>query len=415
MKLVFLYLTTLGFISAFALNKWASIPLIISLMILIQIIAVTFKSRIDLVNSKSITLYLYLFLFVVTFSYLLQVNTFGFQIKGFTHTISYFLVLILYYLSIELSFKMFNIPIESIFKYLSKGVLIVSFITLVEFISKNFLMVEFDNYIPRPQVEQFNAIYNAGFKVFFRSRGTTEESGVLAMYLLMFFPFVYYYYKVIKANKIKLLFSTSIILLSLFTTFSAAGFIELLVALGVISIVFIVKKIKEGLKKIPIVTISTSIFLVIIFLVSFAYGKTNFTFLEGIFTKLTFSNDSYSAGSRLERWNYAISLIQSNPLLGHGAGIATLENGTGSTNFYLEVLIETGVVGFLLLIAVFITIFKRLFKINSNVKFVYLFSFIIVLVHSLVVSQYLLPWLWTLLAIINYHYYLVQKEKDNAF
>ncbi|WP_426354146.1 O-antigen ligase family protein [Exiguobacterium sp. R-39] len=415
MKLLLLYLVSFGFISAFAINKWASIPLILSLLILIQTMFLAFKNNVNLINNKYISMYIYLFLLATSFSYLLQVNTFGFQIKGFTHTVSYFLVIILYFLSIELSFRIHNVSISIIFKYISKGILIVSFFTLIEFISKNFFMFDFDKYIPRAQVEQFDAIYNTGFRIFFRSRGTTEESGVLAMYLLMFFPFVVYYYKFINISRKKLIGSIVIILLAIFSTFSAAGFIELLIALLIVILLAIMKKIKNGFSSIPIFSILLTIILMILALISIVYKRIDFDFLEGIFVKLTFSNESFSAGSRLERWNYAFSLIQSNPIFGHGAGIATLQNGTGSTNFYLEVLIETGFVGFLLMLALFIAIFKMIFKMNDSIKYVYLFSIIIVLIHSIVISQYLLPWIWTLLAIISYHYYMNKEEEDNIF
>ncbi|WP_026827394.1 O-antigen ligase family protein [Exiguobacterium artemiae] len=415
MRLLLLYLVSFGFISAFAINKWASIPLILSLLILIQTMFLAFKNNVNLINNKYISMYIYLFLLATSFSYLLQVNTFGFQIKGFTHTVSYFLVIILYFLSIELSFRIHNVSISIIFKYISKGILVVSFFTLIEFISKNFFMFDFDKYIPRAQVEQFDAIYNTGFRIFFRSRGTTEESGVLAMYLLMFFPFVVYYYKFINISRKKLIGSIVMILLAIFSTFSAAGFIELLIALLIVILLAIMKKIKNGFSSIPIFSILLTIILMILALISIVYKRIDFDFLEGIFVKLTFSNESFSAGSRLERWNYAFSLIQSNPIFGHGAGIATLQNGTGSTNFYLEVLIETGFVGFLLILALFIAIFKMIFKMNDSIKYVYLFSIIIVLIHSIVISQYLLPWIWTLLAIISYHYYMNKEEEDNIF
>lgn len=413
MKLIFLYLFFIGFISAFSLNKWASLPLIIALILVIQTTYLAIKNKVDLINNKQVTLYSYLFLLVVSFSYLLQVNELGFQIKGFTHTLSYFLVILFYFFSIELSFRVQKVSIEAIFKYISRGVLLVTLITLIEFIFNNFLMIDFDSYVPRSQVEQFDAIYNAGFRVFYRSRGTAEESGVLAIYLLMFLPFLFYYYKVINKNKLKLGISIILVVIAIFSTFSAAGFIELLIALLSVGILKIMKDTKNKISYKFVFTAISSIFLLLSIFMFIYYNGVKFSVLEGIFTKLTFSNDSYSAGSRLERWDYAISLIRDNPLLGHGAGIATLENGTGSTNFYLEVLIETGVIGFLLIAAIFTTVLRMTFKINNNIKFVYIFSIIIVLIHSIVISQYLLPWIWTLLAIITYHYYVIQSKQDN--
>lgn len=413
MKLVLAYFVFFGFISAFALNKWASLPLILAFLIFINISLLSLKNNLILINNKLILICVYCFFITTIISFLIQVNIYGLEVKGVTHTISYFLVIIFYYLSIETSLRAYNISLEKVFKYVSLGVIIVSIFTIIEFISKNFLMFDFDKFVLRPQVQQFNAIYNTGFRTFFRSRGTTEESGVLAMYLLMFLPFVVYYHRFVKFNKRKLALSVLIIVFAVLTTFSAAGFFELLVAFSIILVLSLIRKIRYGFTKVQILMICFFAFISTLIISYFIYTGVNFNFLQGILNKVTFSNESSSAGSRLERWNYAFSLIQSSPIFGHGPGIAALQNGTGSTSFYLEVLIETGIIGFTLIFGVFLITLRFIFKIKGNVKYVYLFSFIIISVHSVVISQYLFPWIWTLLAIISYHHNLSTKEKEN--
>lgn len=413
MRLVLAYFVFFGFISAFALNKWASIPLILAFLIFVNVSLLSLKNNLILINNKLILICLYCFFFTTIISFWIQVNIYGLEVKGVTHTISYFLVIILYYLSIETSLRAYKISLEKVFKYVSLGVIIVSIFTIIEFISKNFLMFDFDKLVLRPQVEEFNAIYNTGFRTFFRSRGTTEESGVLAMYLLMFLPFVIYYHRFVKLNKRKLILSVLIIVFAVLTTFSAAGFFELLVAFSIILLLTLIRKIRYGFTKVQILMICFFAFITTLIFSYFIYKGVNFNFLQGILNKVTFSNESYSAGSRLERWNYAFSLIQSSPIFGHGPGIAALQNGTGSTSFYLEVLIETGIIGFALILGVFLITLRFIFKIRGNVKYVYLFSFIIMSIHSVVISQYLFPWIWTLLAIISYHHNLSKEEKEN--
>ncbi|WP_148359304.1 O-antigen ligase family protein [Peribacillus simplex] len=413
MKLVLAYFVFFGFISAFALNKWASIPLMLAFLIFINISLLSLKNNLVLINNKLILICVYCFFITTIISFLIQVNIYGFEVKGVTHTLSYFLIIILYYLSIETSLRAYNIPIEKVFKSISLGVIIVSIFTIIEFISKNFLMLDFDKFVLRPQVEQFNAIYNTGNRTFFRSRGTVEESGVLAMYLLMFLPFVIYYHRFIKFNKQKLILSVLIIVFAVLTTFSAAGFIEYLVAFSIVLFLALIRKIINGFTKIQILMNYFFVFILTLIGLYLLYTRVNFNFLQGILNKVTFSNESSSAGSRLERWNYAFSLIQSSPIFGHGPGIAALQNGTGSTSFYLEVLIETGIIGFTLILGIFLITLRYIFKIRGNVKYVYLFSFIIMSIHSVVISQYLFPWIWTLFAIISYHHNLSTKKKEN--
>ncbi|KPB05731.1 O-antigen ligase family protein [Bacillus sp. CHD6a] len=406
--MIYLYFILLGFISAFSIDEWVPIPMLISSLLLVNLTIMTLKNNQIKLIKPNLLLGWYGFFIVLLLSFLLQIYSIGFQIKGFTHALSYFAIFFMYYFIVETSLKFYKPPIKKIFKYISLGVIFVSVFTIVEFISKNFLYIDFDRFIYRPLVQEYTAIYNFGGKYLYRARGTAEESGPMAMYLLMFLPFVVYNYKYFYPNKKKLLLSLIIILFALLTTFSAIGFFEMIVALIIVLLYFGYKKIKIGFTRKEYVLIYSITILSILMSFYFIFFNRGFNYLEGILNKITLSN-SGSVDSRLDRWSFAWELIMEKPILGSGPGITAILNGTGSTSVYMEVLAEVGFIGFLLFILIFFITFISIFKLRGNIKLVYLFSFIVMITHLFVISQYWNPWIWALLTIINYNVFVEKK------
>ncbi len=297
-----------------------------------------------------------------------------------------------------------NYPVEKIYKYITWGVVFVAIITILEFISKNFLNWGFN--ILRIADEN-NATYGVGGQRFFRARGTTVESGHLAMYLLMFVPFVYHYQKNINQSKAKLVFSLIVVTLSLIFTFSAAGFVELSIILLIVAIIKIVKLFRKGFKLSSVVMIYP-VFCGVVFLSMYYFlqGDRNLSFITGIIDKITLVNYSIDdGGSRLARWYRALELFKEKPLMGHGPGISSLLYGTGSTSLYLEILIATGLVGLCLFLGVMLYHLTIILKIKGNLKYVYLVSFVTMSIHLAIISNYWYPWMWTLFALINVQYW----------
>ena len=130
-----------------------------------------------------------------------------------------------------------------------------------------------------------------------------------------------------------------------------------------------------------------------------------FSGFDGVLNKLLFAD--VGEGSRAQRWDTAIELFKASPYVGGGPGVAVIQNGTGSTSLYLEVLAETGVFGISLLILILTISISRLIALKSSIKWVYLFSLVVALCHYAAISDYWYPWLWLILALINY-----QKELE---
>ncbi|WP_372780323.1 O-antigen ligase family protein [Priestia aryabhattai] len=407
-----LYLMFLGFVSAFALNAYVPIPMIFAVLLLCKSSLTIMKSnKMQLINQNAILLMYFLFV-ILGLSFLLQSFRLGFQSKGLSHFISY-LVIIMYYVVIEWSFIKEKITIQKIFKYISFGVVFVSIITLLEFVCKNFLYVDFDKFIPRKDVQQFYTLYNTGFMWLYRARGTAEESGHNAMYLTMFLPFVFYYYRVMVKKKVKMILSCGLVIAAIITTFSTIGFVELLVVGALVFIVKIISKFKKGLKMRQWLFIFYLIGgIVIAYLIFKGNGKLDLTAFQGMIDKITFTNTT-SAGDRMNRWANALHIFADHPLLGGGPGIAAIEGGTGSTNMYLEFLAETGMVGLITFLLMMFMNFRLIFKIKGSKKYVYLFSFLTMAIHLMVISNYWYPWMWFLFAVISYNS-RVQKSDSNS-
>lgn len=399
MKILALYLILLGFNSAFSLTEILPIPLVISFFLLSNLFLFAIKKQeIKFIETKTLTI-IFCFFISLLVSLLYQVNSVGFESRGINHTLSYITVILMYFVLLELTLKNQNVSIETIYKYITIGVLVVSLFTIIEFFSKNFFGINIDNYIYRPRVQELNATYA---NQFIRARGPAEEPSYLSLYLLMFLPFVIYYYYQIIENTKKMIIYSALVLTAVILTFSAIAYVEILIALFLVGIYYFFKKIKRGFKNSEYIIIYSLIFFITTISSYIIYNGIKLSFFEGIFNKISLNN-STSALERLERWESSLSMIKQNLLIGGGAGITAIKTGTGSTNVYLEVLAAVGIIGFSSFIAMFLISLISLFKIESAAKFVYLFSFIIMFIHLATTSQYHNPWIWTLLAIVNYH------------
>lgn len=332
---------------------------------------------------------------MIGIGFFLQSLELGFSNKGFNHFWSYYVIIFIFFITVSVYLYHFSIPLDKIFKYITYGVILISSLTLLEFILKNFTSIPFDSFIHRTDVKEYNAIFTASSRVFVRARGMAEESGPTAMYLLMFYPFLVYYFTKIIPSRKKLILYSFLVFSALVTTFSAAGIFELSVAAVSVYIIYFFKHKKARLKLTTVIFWCFAIAIIVLII------PKDISLSSSIMDKLTFSSNSGSAQSRLDRWSFALQLVKEKPILGYGPGITAILNGTGSTSLYIDILIEFGIVG-LSMLAVFMMYFLRLIlKIQGVIKYVYLFSFIVAATHYLVISAYWFPWLWVIFSIVQ--------------
>lgn len=392
-------LVFMGFVSAFSIDAIVPLPMIISFFMMINLL-------IDIINRRAIkkitykiTIPLFIFFIVLIISYYKQAIIIGFNRTAFNHLLSYAGTIIMYLVVPLLSFKHFDFKIEKIFKYISIGLIIVSIFTIVEFLTKNFTQISFDQFIYRPLVRDYAPTYRIAGDRFIRARGVAVESGHLAMYISMFLPFLYYYYKYIEINQKKLVLTMLLVVTALFLTFSAAALFENSLTILLLFLLFSFKKINKGLTRHGIIFG----FIVLIILFIFGYILVNTQIFGGMLAKISLSGTS-SGDDRISRWINALKLFRLNPLLGAGPGITSIIYGTGSTNFYLELLTQVGILGITPLLFMMFTIFSLIFNIDYNIKYVFLYSLTISLIHYALISDYWYPWIWLLIAIVLHFY-----------
>lgn len=281
---------------------------------------------------------------------------------------------------------------------ISYSLLIVSVFTIIEFVSKNFLgLDQFDSFIPRLSNSiDFKASYMIGAGAFIRSRGFTSESGHNALFLLSFLPFM-------MLSKIKhKLISIIVVIIALATTFSAAAMFEMVVAGLSVSLVKIILSRKTiRIKKSNLIIIYIGIIILILVVIFTNTLDYLLAYFNGIFNKINLDNSS-SAGLRFSRWANSLSLVKNNYLFGAGPGISSIFLGTASTNLYIEMFVETGIVGLFFFLWFITQAVIKVFKLNNTTKYFYLFSIFVCIIHYFIIGNYWYPWLWVILAITQY-------------
>jgi len=393
-----LYFVTIGFVSAFAITPILPIPLVVGLLMPSAFFfsapggqKVKLKQEMSLVNGL-----FYIFLLIILGSFFLQNLGLGYSDKALRHLFSYFSVVLVFFYIVFFALTLSGIEYKDVFKFIAMGVLLTSIFTIAEFAAKNYSHVG----AVLDQVtfqEPYEPLYFINGMSFIRARGTAGESGHFAMYLVMFSPFAFYYYAWMrKRAKLTLIFLLT--MLALMLTFSAAAFLSVSFSLLVTACCYLYRAKRNKVKKYLLVITTCAGFIILTMIVNNSYG-----ILDAVISKLTFT-DVYSAQDRLRRWGGAVELIAQKPLLGWGPGISSLLNDTGIVNLYLELLSQIGIIGFAIWSFILLTFGRMILKIRGNVCYVFLFSFIAGLVHYAAISNYWFPWLWSLFALITYHY-----------
>ncbi|WKY78616.1 hypothetical protein PH197_05000 [Leuconostoc lactis] len=393
-----LFLFFLGFTDAFAVTAVFPLPFLFIMSAFFLALFKAYRNKIELYSVATIiSLPLIIFLMISFISFIMQINRIGFTGKGLNHTLSYLVIFVYFSLTI-FCLIVYKVDLNSIYKMISYSLLIVSVFTIIEFVSKNFLgLDQFDSFIPRLSNSiDFKASYMIGAGAFIRSRGFTSESGHNALFLLSFLPFM-------MLSKIKhKLISIIVVIIALATTFSAAAMFEMVVAGLSVSLVKIILSRKTiRIKKSNLIIIYIGIIILILVVIFTNTLDYLLAYFNGIFNKINLDNSS-SAGLRFSRWANSLSLVKNNYLFGAGPGISSIFLGTASTNLYIEMFVETGIVGLFFFLWFITQAVIKVFKLNNTTKYFYLFSIFVCIIHYFIIGNYWYPWLWVILAITQY-------------
>ena len=227
--------------------------------------------------------------------------------------------------------------------------------------------------------------------------GTASNDPNIFVFFMTIYFFYYLYNLSSNLNKMGFIIVTLCIAL----TFSRGAYIALLITM---ILMFVISGKQKG--RVKNFFFLTLLFLGIIYIASIF----NVNFIEYVVDR--FSDISTDRGSgRLVLWDNAIQTFINNPILGIGLN-GTLEYNTihyGTPvyihNTMLEVLSESGIIGFIIFLILWVLIFHfcvKLFKINKDTKFL-LAIFIAMFIQMLSLSI-LLNEAFYLMLLILYRY-----------
>lgn len=215
-----------------------------------------------------------------------------------------------------------------------------------------------------------------------------------------FIPGIVYYFYLFLNNKNKKLKNILILLLFLYLVFLTGSRGGLLAILGGMFAVFILylkqnKNNKFWNKLIKVILIGILMYLIVMFILN----KIN----PELAVRFSIENVISSGGTgRTEIWKYYINLyVQSNlwyKLFGYGlgslSGIYRVAHNT-----WIESLLESGIIGSILLISIMLRTLKIVSK-NNNIQLMSAFFALIILTLSLSLLSYKLLWGYLIIAII---------------
>lgn len=210
---------------------------------------------------------------------------------------------------------------------------------------------------------------------------------------------VYYFYLFLnnKNQKIKNILILSLFLYLVFLTGSRGGLLAILGGMFAVFILYLKqnKNNKFWNKLIKVTLISILIYLIVIFILN----KIN----PELAARFSIENVLSSGGTgRTEIWEYYINLYgQSNlwyKLFGYGLGsLSSIYRVAHNT--WIESLLESGIIGSILLISIMLHSLKIVSK-NNNIQLMSSFFALIILTLSLSLLSYKLLWGYLIIAII---------------
>jgi len=288
------------------------------------------------------------------------------------------------------------------------GIVFVGIFLSVNFILTTTGIINLQDMMPR--IKDASATYN---QTLIRGYGFSTEPGVVAFYLNTLGPIaLWFIWSETKLPTIIKSLLVSFVFLGWLVTFSAAGFIFLLLSVIVTLVVLkiwanraVIKKTSRKIK----VSIALSAFSLIV-LISWASAQPIVqNFLYPIFLKLSLSENSSSAGHRVQRWSESLSMLFDKPFFGYGPRYFSAEGQSSALNWFLMLIIEGGFISFFIMSLFLFLVMVRMLKWAHPARTPFLIGFFAGCAHLTITSVFFHPFLWLLIAI-----FFVQRAKVNA-
>ena len=404
---VLLFFLSLFFYTPFNYAGITPLPLIIaSILFFINLLK---SMNIKLPKFNLLDYSLFGFLIYLLLNYLINYNE---TLLNLNHLYAYFAVIIFYYFTLRISiFNYLEDDLITIAKYLSLGLLLILLIGILDYILlQNKLFTE--DFLPITQANKVSGIVYSldGIRstIWARPRGFFTEPTILAYAVISMAPIAIaysYYYKSNISYFIYFFLFTIIIIL----TRSAAGIYSLFLALLITRIIFI-NNIKISFKIRHINLFLLVLFVFFISLLVYFFRDDVMHFISVLYGKLVFVNSetlSISAIGRTERWFYTLYYYTNSDFLkivfGYGPGYESaggLEGGT-TASWFLNILLDYGIIGFLLIITAFFGAAINILKKNNEFQFWLMVSLLFCAINLFTHTGFYFPFVWLIFILTN--------------
>ena len=279
---------------------------------------------------------LLLFLGLIIFSSILHFNTKSVNYLSaylFVFSVEYFLFRLLLYLYVD---------IKKLLTLNSLAVTFVGAFCTFELSLQYLYYIDIQEWMYRSRPA--TATY---LEIFSRSYGFSTEPTVVAYYFNTMGPIAVW--KILQWSKksylamLKSWLAIFFIVVGFFSTFSSAGYLFLLSALFLTTILVWRPKLTTlGLMKFTVI-------IGLMFMLIFSYMDVLIYYFEDIYRKLSFDTDYISVSTRLDALLLAADRILANLLTGIGLGMTSSLGESSAMNWYVSIISETGIITFVVI------------------------------------------------------------------
>lgn len=367
-----LYILAIGAVSAFAISHLITIPLLLASVVLL----LAFIENRIWIDRRLLQIFV---LFSIPALISAVVNVHQSYDKTIGHLLSYLISPLLFYTIVRIGLANES---RTNFQSALKFGLFASFLyVLFEFSAANFGIAKFVLNIPRPVATDYQPLVSG---LLIRTRGFAEESAHYMLYAGVCYFILRHYGK--SSLLTTFLFGASALL-----SFGVASWIALITAAAgsKASMTIIRKRVLANLV--------ATLFAIAIACAIFWDFVSSFV-LNQFIVKTIGLGESDRADRFKDNLEVFISADPINLIFGLGPGYYDIYNISSVVSLPGLAMFQTGAWGFASLMVLYFIYHRRAQRVSSDLKFALIFS----AVCYVSISNYWLPWLWMLLAVIDH-------------
>jgi hypothetical protein len=387
--IIFIFMLTIGWTGLIILQEWIRPFTLVCILILGHSVIRLFqtnKFRYKVFDIRD-------FILLIFILYVIVLGIFLPNPKTYNYILAYSFIFFLLY-SMTKYYLVSNINLRTILKYNYYGVSFVIAFSIVEILVTNIIGVNLIHLLWENRAN--GAIATVGSHSFIRSYGLMPEPGIFGLYLnslgILGLYYTYNNHHKIRRRCFYLFFAISYYFIN-----SAAALGSLIFAFIIIQILLFYQK----------KTYMINIFIIVLFIatVSLLIFKGNIL----LFNKML-RPDIYSV-ERYDKWLLALNMILDMNLFGKGLGYISFTYGSSFNNWYFMVLIETGIIGLVLILLFIIISIKKSIHFSKYSSKVYLIGILSNVFHFVAISTFFNPFLFIVISIMDVENY----QRKNKF